>query len=222
MGTLLPVNSLSKQTFAIMSMTASANPFVYPPPRAIQTNAITIDEPITEPCKWFKLNTLLRYTVNSIQTERHTLIKSSSQITITNMKYKVQVTGAKDKQTVVAVALVLKRASDSEGHLNLLTYEEVTDSTQVPLYNALSNVIDAGMWYLHGQNYKQDMIGGFLDSTYPGPITLYAGDEIQAVTAGSDNYVNPKDSSQGIKGYVTGTLTYQLLGPKNSGMPFSI
>lgn len=49
-----------------------------------------------------------------------------------------------------------------------------------------------------------------------------SGDELQIVTAGSDNFVKPQESGQGIKGFVTGTVTYQLLGAKNQSMPFTM
>lgn len=90
------------------------------------------------------------------------------------------------------------------------TFEEAIAVENIPLYTDIKSVLHAKFRRFFGFDDSDTWAWGFKNGSYPGPVFLNVGDELQLVLMGSDNYENPKESFAGNKGYITGTISWML------------
>lgn len=81
---------------------------------------------------------------------------------------------------------------------------------KVPLYGDVPNALIAKFRRFWGYDDDDKVEGGFKNSSYPGPVILGQGDMLILVIKATDNFDKPSMTYNHTKGYVTGTLTYQL------------
>lgn len=191
-------------------------------------------------CVWYKENTVIRFQIGGTNsggqgngggyvTQRFTLFQATGPTNIDRMKWFITANGAPRvrnspdypdgrRPSLLAFAIIKQDASGPVGNLDLSTLQEqinrgtTIDYNKVPLYSNKNDVLNAWVVYLHGYDDERFRVeGGFRDSSYPGPVRMTQGDELQLVAIGSWNYLNPAQTEPGPYGHVTGTLTWDFV-----------
>lgn len=124
--------------------------------------------------------------------------------------------------TLNGIAFVVVRNSPSDLNPSYtipavhFKFEQLTDlitvSNQVPEANAFTDptkVLWSTIRQLAGVDTYREVRGGFVNAKFPGPIRLNKGDYIQLIWFGSDNFVFPQNSFNGIYGRYCGLISWE-------------
>jgi hypothetical protein len=99
--------------------------------------------------------------------------------------------------------------------LNLLTFVELGNLNQINLSSQPDQVLFARVRRYWGFDCQTKLEVGFRNGSYPGPITAMQGDETDLLWISTDVFTNPPAASFLVKGFIVGTLSWQVGVPRN-------
>lgn len=127
------------------------------------------------------------------------------------------------QSTIVAIAIIKVQSVNGElrpvntpgQEISWAQLQDTYTSNQkfAPLVPVFSNsVIWAKVVQLNGPDTFCDIIGGFANSEYPGPVALKENDFIQVIYSASNNFTNPQDGLSGLWARMSGLFSVETVG----------